>query len=713
VKLLESIEKLRTYREIFMESKSVALLFPPLWQIESPYIAVPALTAFLRKHGFHVIQQDLNIEWYNEIVNSSYLRSLENKLSTMVAKKNIPTDQMVQIATASALLPFAYEHIDQAKKDDKAVIEPLAKVRAKRHIQGALRCISSIYYPTTVLLYEYKSKYDCTRLSNVLKGALTEPDNVFRSYFLNKIKKLFCENTIFLIGISITGETQLFPAFTLAHIVRQAAPKVPIVIGGGMLPYMRQALTHVSECFDFADYFVVGEGETAMLKLCKYLENREELCNVPNLIYKEKTTGKIKTTYTYAENVDSLSMEDYDGLDLGLYSSPHLLSIQGSRGCYWDRCAFCSLCGNVANKYRERDMKKIINGIESLLTKYHYRIITFSDECFSPSRLRKLVDILEERGLANRFIYFLLMRFENGLGTDLFKKAYATGLRWISWGLESAHHMTLRMMRKGITPEIAEKCLRYSLSADIWNNVFAMFDFPGAPDDDANITVDFALRNQEFIDTFCVNTFKLEGNSDIYKYPVKYNISIPNVDVDYIGPRYNFHEEPKKQFRAHLDKMPKVMEQMLKDMIFTTRLGQKWLAGLNIHNYGDYLSNNKLVFRSFIQAQVDTHFKKIALIKKSESLILWVPEYVQVNNCSNMPSAVPDHVMIYNSKTGARMLTNMGTSRIMQYAKQKIRYKMLVDQLSNHAHGMSKPRIEKKLREVCYRLIYYGYLEAE
>src|SRR5262245_38713284 len=51
----------------------VMLLFPPNWNPAMPHLALPTLTAFLRGHGIEVIQRDLNIEVFDEVLTRRYL----------------------------------------------------------------------------------------------------------------------------------------------------------------------------------------------------------------------------------------------------------------------------------------------------------------------------------------------------------------------------------------------------------------------------------------------------------------------------------------------------------------------------------------------------------------------------------------------------------------------------------------------------------------
>ena len=58
----------------------VMLLFPPNWNPAMPHLALPTLTAFLRAHGVEVIQRDLNIEVFDEVLTRRHIESALTRL---------------------------------------------------------------------------------------------------------------------------------------------------------------------------------------------------------------------------------------------------------------------------------------------------------------------------------------------------------------------------------------------------------------------------------------------------------------------------------------------------------------------------------------------------------------------------------------------------------------------------------------------------------
>ena len=51
----------------------VMLLFPPNWTPSMPHLSMPTLAAYLRPQGIQVIQRDLNLEVFDEILTRPYM----------------------------------------------------------------------------------------------------------------------------------------------------------------------------------------------------------------------------------------------------------------------------------------------------------------------------------------------------------------------------------------------------------------------------------------------------------------------------------------------------------------------------------------------------------------------------------------------------------------------------------------------------------------
>ena len=58
----------------------VMLLFPPNWTPTMPHLALPTLTAYLRGQGAEVIQRDLNVEIFDQILTRDHMKGVLNQL---------------------------------------------------------------------------------------------------------------------------------------------------------------------------------------------------------------------------------------------------------------------------------------------------------------------------------------------------------------------------------------------------------------------------------------------------------------------------------------------------------------------------------------------------------------------------------------------------------------------------------------------------------
>jgi radical SAM superfamily enzyme YgiQ (UPF0313 family) len=117
-----------------------------------------------------------------------------------------------------------------------------------------------------------------------------------------------------------------------------------VVVGGHIITALSDVLKKYNELFDhFFDSAVLNEGERPLLKLVENISQGKALDDVPNLIYSDN--GKIRANdIMLPEHINSLPTPCFDGLPFDLYLNPEIvLPISSSRGCYWGKCAFCSV----------------------------------------------------------------------------------------------------------------------------------------------------------------------------------------------------------------------------------------------------------------------------------------------------------------------------------------------------------------------------------
>ena len=62
---------------------TIALIYPPTCDPTAPYLSIPILTAWLRKHGKKVLPIDANVEAYDILLREEVIRKKLDKIRNL------------------------------------------------------------------------------------------------------------------------------------------------------------------------------------------------------------------------------------------------------------------------------------------------------------------------------------------------------------------------------------------------------------------------------------------------------------------------------------------------------------------------------------------------------------------------------------------------------------------------------------------------------
>lgn len=124
--------------------------------------------------------------------------------------------------------------------------------------------------------------------ADILRGVEDEKFNFLIPYYRQKVLPQLSSEHPEVVGISITCIYELLPAFTLAHMVKKAAPQTHVVLGGVLATQLAHRITRNPPLWNMFDSLILGPGEVAFSELIEKLEKRGNLAEVPNIIYKQK-----------------------------------------------------------------------------------------------------------------------------------------------------------------------------------------------------------------------------------------------------------------------------------------------------------------------------------------------------------------------------------------------------------------------------------------
>jgi anaerobic magnesium-protoporphyrin IX monomethyl ester cyclase len=551
--------------------KPVVLLYPSPSDPTQPYTSLPALTAHLRASGVPVIQRDVGVETFNRICRSAYLAQAYTRGKTVSVTEIVQEHRSTFEARRKRLSSCAEYVIMNVERAvavmrSRNAFENLPTYRWATSVLGLAMDIASLpHHPTVLSPSNYQAAIDYSK-RGLFRAAQKGRENVFHDIFFNETVPSILEASPLLVGISITYHFQLIPAFTLARLLKSAAPTVPIVMGGAYLSRIEDHLKSDADWFDFADYFVVGEGETALLHLTQALESgtTPTPAMINNLISCKGGVPFYSNT-CFTEAFEYLPCPDYQGLDLEAYLSPEpVLLMPTTRGCYYGKCTFCDVSRQTRTVYRPLARTRVAENLLTLHQLYGAKRFFFCDDAVP------MKNMLEAAGLVTEHLPEITWqaeaRLEKQMTPDFLATIYAGGCRELIFGFESASQRVLDLMRKHNRVETDKQVLLSCAQAGMAVNLQTFIGLPGETEEEARMTVDYLLSQERNIASIGFGVFSLYKDTPIYREPDKYHateISTPILDnlvtsLDFVPTSGMTREAADSVYKEAMEKFQRV-----------------------------------------------------------------------------------------------------------------------------------------------------------
>jgi len=509
------------------------LLFPPQGDPFQPYSSLPALAGFLRSKGRDVELRDLNIECHHYYTSPGRLskacaaaRARLDELEKRPALGHSDQREYIRLSKAVLFGPSVVERINWAKgvlRSQDDFYDLLSYSKALDVFEKALELVSAEHHPAKLSHVSFECSYSPDSVLDILSATRDKRQNPYIEFYSNVFVPDLKKQAPDVVGISITYRHQIIPGFTLAKAIKGALPGAKVVIGGSIMSSLADKLPSCPGLFSLADYFVLYEGEQALLGLLECLERGGDLSQVPNLLYMEG--GEVKRSRPFViEDLNSLPTPDLDGLPMDMYLSPRpVMLLPISRGCYWRKCTFCTVSAATNKRYRQRRIDLVVEDIAELEEKYGSPYFFFSVDVMPAKALKRLSEALIERGV--KCYWQLEVRLDPAFDYDLCDLMARAGCRNLMFGMESANQRILDLMQKGTRAEHFASILRNCNSAGIATTLFCITGFPSETVEEAEDTLDFVLRNKDVITSATFSTFLLNEGSPVQRNPERYSIT--------------------------------------------------------------------------------------------------------------------------------------------------------------------------------------------
>ncbi|GAB4341019.1 MAG: RiPP maturation radical SAM C-methyltransferase [Desulfobulbaceae bacterium] len=309
---------------------------------------------------------------------------------------------------------------------------------------------------------------------------------------------------------------QLPATLLAARRLKARHPGLRVVLGGSTcVPPIGETLLNV---FPEIDYIVTGEGELPLAGLCRYLRG-ETTDPGPGVLHRGRSS---RSAGPEIPDLDTLPPPDYDDYfaELGRCGFTFIpqVPLEFSRGCWWNRCAFCNLnlqwCG-----YRSKKSRTVLAEVEQMRSSYRVLDFAFTDNALPPGEADRFFTSVAGQGRDLRF--FAEIRTINR--PDHYCVYRRGGLTSVQVGIESFSSSLLRKMDKGTNVLDNLAAMKFSAEAGIRLDGNLILEFPGSTEEEARETmrvIDFALPYRPLFGA----AFFLGHGSPVWRDPSRFGI---------------------------------------------------------------------------------------------------------------------------------------------------------------------------------------------
>jgi radical SAM superfamily enzyme YgiQ (UPF0313 family) len=564
----------------------ILLLTPPMTQLNTPYPATAYLTGFLKKQGYSVTQADPALELTLRLFSKESLTQIQHQLNTH------------RTQNLGATARFFVENFDQYRDTVNPAIEflqgknpglawrivtraflpegprfaavqegmaaddpdPMAWAFGSLGVQDRAKFLASLYLDdlADMLREGVDPKFELSRYGEKLaassptfeplKNALSNSTTLVDQILDEITESLIRQQSPTVVGLTVPFPGNVYGAFRIAKKIREIAPEIKILMGGG---YVNTELRQLSDpqVFDYVDYITLDDGERPILCLLEHLKGerpQEELLRTFHRI-----DGKVALiSHPSLHDIPhrDTGTPSYEGLPLDRYLSifemlnpTHRIWSDGrwnkltlAHGCYWKKCSFCDTTLDYIGRYDPASADLIVDRIEAMIAQTGERGFHFVDEAAPPAVLRGLAERLIARNVV--ITWWGNFRFEKVFTPEFTQLLAKSGCVAITGGLEVASDRLLKWMNKGVTVEQVARVTRAFTEAGIMVHAYLMYGFPTQT---AQETIDSLERVRQLFAMGCIQSaywhrFSVTAHSEIGKNPDRFGIRIlPEPEVSF------------------------------------------------------------------------------------------------------------------------------------------------------------------------------------
>jgi anaerobic magnesium-protoporphyrin IX monomethyl ester cyclase len=323
--------------------------------------------------------------------------------------------------------------------------------------------------------------------------------------------------------------------------------QIPLLLGG---PFFNQKRV-VEQWIDIEGVTAVygGEADFALPDLVTDLVQGGDLKRRAGVFRREiSVLGQAATPLPLT---DDLPIPNFDHFHWNRYAH-RVIPLMTGRGCGWGHCLFCSDVITASTRtFRSRSLSAVLNELKIQSERYSAKNFIFFDSKLNSdlSMWNGLIKNFQSVVPGGRWVASVHVdgKGTNGLEFDTLTLAYASGLRRISFGLETGSQRLNKLMLKGTDIDRTSRFVMDASRSGISVRTTLILGYPGETAEDVRVTIAFLEKHRAFIDRVKLSKFKaIPGTAfqeRIEKKPQKYP-SVVGLEWDYVFARGKFLFRP-------------------------------------------------------------------------------------------------------------------------------------------------------------------------
>ncbi len=512
----------------------VLLIEPPQADPAQPYSSLAVLLSAWRGSGLDVEVEDLNVDFFNYLCKGETIRRhleiVERRLAVDFYRDDKERQALQSAATFGESILDGVPVALKVLRDKELFYDPSMYAWALRLLSRALEVLSAPFYPGRVTLQSFKTAHSYLSSKGILAAAEDEGSNLFIPYWEVAGADKVLAHRPDVVAVSVTFQTQIIPAWTLARKIKSLLPGVKVVLGGATISRIREGLQQSPELFRDVDSFVLFEGETAFPALLDEWERGGQGLGAPNVML--QTARGIETSAkTHSEDMNLLKAPDHRGLPLRDYWWPEpALLINSSRGCYYGRCAFCMISPatwgpeRMGQSYRSRSTDKVVADLLFAHQQTGALSFNLANDILPPRALEEIGEALVAERLP--ITWDSEIRLERGLSRRVLTRMAEGGCRHLRFGFETASPRVAKLMDKGTDMQATDRILSDCRDLGITVSLLCQVAFPGETREEAYQTLRFLQSANDRVSCVSLTQFALERGSKVFQNPAKFGVSL-------------------------------------------------------------------------------------------------------------------------------------------------------------------------------------------